>query len=66
MLRRSVLASGGFSAAGGGFAVTGTLGEAIADDVLRARGGRFEVIGGFWPAGGESAQVFADGFEPQP
>src|SRR5215204_3434986 len=53
-IRQSVIASGGGGSSGGSFAVTSTVGEAFAGNVLT--GGSFSIASGFW-SGGTSSQT---------
>ena len=66
---RSVIAAGGGRSSGGGFTVTGTVGQHDADPLQPSVGSAFAVTGGFWtksaaaPVGGD---IFSDGFEGPP
>lgn len=66
-LRQGVIAGGGGTSAGGGFAVTGTIGQADPDPLHPTTGGMFAVGGGFWPGTLRAAPpgdaVFGNGFE---
>lgn len=75
-ISRHVIASGGGSASGGAYAVTGSIGQADADPLHPASGGVYALTGGFWFAqpttggpgpgpgcGSDTDCIFADGFE---
>ncbi|MCX7563566.1 hypothetical protein OS176_08440 [Xanthomonadaceae bacterium XH05] len=72
---RHVIASGGGSASGGAYAVTGSIGQADADPLHPASGGVYALTGGFWfvqlttgpepgpGCGSDTDCIFANGFE---
>lgn len=75
-ISRHVIASGGGSASGGPYAVTGSIGQVDADPLHPAEGGDYALTGGFWFAqpttggpgpgpgcGSDTDCIFADGFE---
>ena len=58
--------AGGDVSSGGGFGLTGTIGQPLASPP--ATGSSFTLSGGFWPANGKTPvireeTIFADGFE---
>ena len=59
---KQVLATGGGSAVGGAFALTGTAGQSA---VQTATGGSYALQGGFYQAasGTQAEQIFKNGFE---
>jgi hypothetical protein len=67
-LKKSVLASGSATVAGGDFRSSATAGQ---HDAGTSSGGDFRVQGGFWPAVGgapppDGSAIFCDGFEDTP
>jgi hypothetical protein len=66
-LPRFTIDAGGGRSAGGGFTITGTIGQSDAEPLQPARGGAFTLVSGFWgvaaslPAPGGA--IFRDGFE---
>lgn len=63
-ITRHVIAGGGGVSSAGNFSVAGSIGQSLA--VAPARGGSFEVQGGFWSGAAALAtdSIFEDGFEP--
>lgn len=64
---RHVVAGGGGHSSGGAFTIRGSIGQADADPLQPSAGGRFTVVGGFWPGSTPRVPladaIFADGFE---
>lgn len=62
-----VVGAGGGRSSAGNFEITGTAGQADAGGLVLATGGRFVVVGGFWPAAAPTPLrpdlVLSDGFE---
>jgi hypothetical protein len=58
----SVIAGGGASLSGSTFRLRGTVGQTA---TTRLAAGSFRLYSGFWaPAGPESDEIFANGFDP--
>jgi hypothetical protein len=63
---RAAVGTSGFDSRGGAFRVRGYLGHALGDDLMRASGGDFNAVAGFWPGSDHIDAVFRDSFEGAP